>query len=249
MHRFYLTPEECRGSSLLLAGGEAHHALHVIRVRPGERVTVLNGAGGQFLCEVAKQSRDSVRLQVLESVSVPPPPCRITLAQALPKGKGIESIIQKATELGVAQIVPLLAERSVIQVAQEDREQKKAKWQSVAIEAIKQCGAAWLPRVEGPVAPKDFLACGQQFEMILVGSLQSDSQHPRQYFDAFHRKHGRKASAICLWIGPEGDFTQDELSAFQGVGALPITLGPLVLRSETAAIYCMSIVSYELRSP
>jgi len=248
MHRFYLPPAQCQGNSLSLEGSEAHHALHVLRVRQGDRVTVLNGAGDQFLCEVGKGTRDSVQLHVLERVSIPAPACQLTLAQALPKGKLIESIIQKATELGVARIVPLIAERSVIHLGTEEREPKRAKWQSVAVEAAKQCGAARLPKVEAPVAPKDFLATCSPFEMALVGSLQSDSKHPRQYFEAFQRKHGRKPKAICLWIGPEGDFSKDELSMIQAAGALPISLGPMVLRTETAAVYCLSIANYELQS-
>src|SRR5262249_21818302 len=87
MHRFFLPPEECLGNSLDLKGSEAHHALHVLRVRHGDRVTVLNGEGGHFLCAVGKGTRDSVELEVLERVTIPAPACRITLAQALPKGK------------------------------------------------------------------------------------------------------------------------------------------------------------------
>jgi len=208
----------------------------------------LNGAGGQCLCQVQKGTHDSVQLQVLQRVSIPAPACRITLVQALPKGKLIESIIQKATELGFAQIVPLIAERSVIQLKGEEPEQKRTKWQSVAIEAIKQCGAPWLPTVEAPVALRDFLAYRWPFEMALVGSLQSHSKHPRRYFEAFQQKHGRKPKAIGAWIGPEGDFTKDELSKIQAAGALPITLGPLVLRTETAAVYCLSVINYELQA-
>ena len=102
--------------------------------------------------------RDKIQLAVLETKTVPAPPCPITLLQAVPKGKIIESIIQKATELGVARIVPLLTERVVMDLDDKHAARKTEKWQQVAIEAIKQCGAAWLPRVEAPVTPKEFLA-------------------------------------------------------------------------------------------
>lgn len=245
MHRFYLTPAECKTGPLKLAGREAHHALHVLRVRRGDHVTVLDGAGRELSCAVEDFDRDKVRLTILEARSVPASPCQITLLQALPKGKIIESIIQKATELGVARIVPLLTERVVTELDEKNAERKAEKWQQVAIEAIKQCGTAWLPRVESPVTPAEFLARKEEFELPLVASLQPGSQHPKSYFREFESKHRRKPLSACIWIGPEGDFTPTEVAAIVSAGALPITLGKLVLRVETAATYCLSILNYE----
>src|SRR3954470_5076250 len=111
VHRFYLPPGDSKSGPLTLTGREAHHALHVLRIRRGERVTVLDGVGGELLCDVQNFGHDQLQLAVVEQKSVPPPPCPITLLQAVPKGKIIESIIQKATELGAARIVPLLTER------------------------------------------------------------------------------------------------------------------------------------------
>jgi 16S rRNA (uracil1498-N3)-methyltransferase len=246
MHRFYLPPTECKSGPLTLAGTEAHHALRVLRVRRGERVMVLDGAGGEFICDVADFDRDKVQLTIVEKKSAPPPPCSITLLQALPKGKIIESIIQKATELGVARVVPLLTERVVAELNEKHAERKAEKWQHVAIEAIKQCGATWLPKVELPVTPKEFLARKEEFELPLIASLQPGARHPRNYFQQFESQHGRKPKTACIWIGPEGDFAPTEVAAVTSAGALPITLGKLVLRVETAATYCLSILNYEL---
>jgi 16S rRNA (uracil1498-N3)-methyltransferase len=248
MHRFYLPPAECQAGLLTLAGREAHHALHVLRVRRGEQVAILDGAGREFLCRVENFDRDKVHLTVLEKKSIPAPPCRITLLQAVPKGKIIESIIQKATELGVARIVPLLSERVVVDLDEKHAGRKAEKWQHVAVEAIKQCGAAWLPRVEVPATPKEFLARQESFELPLVASLQPGAEHPRNYFQKFESQHGRKPRSACIWIGPEGDFTAEEVGAIISAGALPITLGRLVLRVETAATYCLSILNYELQA-
>ena len=136
MHRFYLPPERCAGNTLRLDEREAHHALHVLRVKPGEPAIVLDGAGNEFLCEVASVSHDAVELRVAKKNFIPPLPCRITLLQALPKGKIIESIIQKAVELGAHRIVPLLTERVVTRLDEGSAEHKREKWQQVAIEAI-----------------------------------------------------------------------------------------------------------------
>jgi 16S rRNA (uracil1498-N3)-methyltransferase len=246
MHRFYLPPERCADAILRLDGREAHHALHVLRLKRGELITVLDGVGNEFLCAVKTSSRDAVTLSVSLKNFTPSPPCSITLLQAVPKGKIIESIIQKAVELGARRIVPLLTEHVVTHLDGEDTGNKRDKWQQVAIEAIKQCGAAWLPDIETPTTLKEFLEHGDEFDLSLVGSLQSDRRHPRKYFQEFQTKHGRLPQSVGVWIGPEGDFTLDELKAIQTSGALPISLGRLVLRVETAAIYCLSILNYEL---
>lgn len=248
MHRFYLPPGHCQGTSLSLSGREAHHALHVLRVRRGEAVTVLDGEGLICECVVEELGRDHLSLKVIERRSSAPLPSQITVLQAIPKGKLFDSIIQKATELGAFRIIPFLTQRTVAKIHEADSRDKVEKWRAVAIEAIKQCGSAWLPRVEAPVTVEEFFANKPVVDLALVGSLQGDARHPRNYFEAFERQHGRKPKTVLVAIGPEGDFTPEELAALQSVGARPITLGPLVLRIETAAVYCLSVINYELLS-
>jgi 16S rRNA (uracil1498-N3)-methyltransferase len=274
MRRFYLPPERCAAAALQLDEREAHHALHVLRVQRGEPVVVLDGAGHEFFCEVADCSRKNVSLRVRRKNNVLPPPSRITLLQALPKGKIIESVIQKSVELGAYRVVPLMTERVVARLDEQERADKREKWQQVAIEAIKQCGAAWLPKIETPVTIHEFLAgrsaglrpgeflksqrAGSEtgapspapalFELSLVGSLQGGRRHPRECFQEFRAEYGRLPQSVAIWIGPEGDFTSDELKVIQASGVLPISLGPLTLRVETAAIYCLSILNYELQA-
>jgi 16S rRNA (uracil1498-N3)-methyltransferase len=248
MNRFYLPPGHCAGDALRLDGREAHHALHVLRLKRGELVAVLDGVGNEFLCAVENSSRHAVTLSVSLKNFTPPRPCSITLLQAVPKGKTIESIIQKAVELGARRIVPLLTEHVVTRLDDKDAADKREKWQIVAIEAIKQCGAAWLPEIEAPMTIEQYLARKEKFDLSLVGSLQKERRHPRECLSGFQAKHGRLPQSVGVWIGPEGDYTPDELQAIQAAGALPISLGRLVLRVETAAIYCLSILNYELNS-
>jgi 16S rRNA (uracil1498-N3)-methyltransferase len=248
MHRFYLPPERCAGPALRLEGREAHHALHVLRVKPGDPVAVLDGAGSEFAGAVESCSRESLSLRVTDKKSIPAPPCSITLLQAVPKGKLIESIIQKAVELGARRIVPLLTEHVVTRLEDKNAADKREKWQQVAIEAIKQCGAAWLPQIETPTTIGAFLRRKETFDLSLVGSLQTERRHPRECLRDFQAQHGRPPQSAGIWIGPEGDFTLEELKAIQAAGARPISLGRLVLRVETAAIYCLSILNYELNA-
>jgi 16S rRNA (uracil1498-N3)-methyltransferase len=247
MHRFYLPPERCAEAALRLDGREAHHALHVLRLKRGELVTVLDGAGNEFMCAVEDCTRNVVTLSVSLKNFVPAPVCAITLLQAVPKGKIIESIIQKSVELGARRIVPILSGRVVTQLDDGDVENRRDKWQKVAIETIKQCGAARLPEIEVPMTMEQFLTRGEKFDLALVGSLQKERRHPRDVLREFEAKQKHLPQNVGVWIGPEGDFTLDELRAIQNSGALPISLGNLVLRVETAAVYCLSILNYELQ--
>ena len=246
MHRFYLPPENCRGNALRLDGREAHHALHVLRLQRGDHVTVLDGVGGEYFCDVESAAKDSLTLAAKERKASPPPRCPVTLFVAVPKGKIIEDIIQKAVELGAFRIVPLLTERVITQLDRDGAELKRDKWQQVAIEAVKQCGTTWLPRVEAPVRLKEYLADAEKPEWMLVGSLQTERRHPREWLRDFQQQTGRRPQSAGVWIGPEGDFTLAELHAIEAIGAKPVTLGNLTLRVETAAIYCLSFLNYEL---
>ena len=248
MHRFYLPPEQCQEPALFLTGREAHHARHVLRIQRGECVTVLDGAGQEFVCEVQEYDHDKARLTVSERHFQPAPLGQITLLQAVPKGKIMEAIIQKATELGAFRIVPVLSERVVAQLDVEDAARKAAKWRVTAVEAIKQCGSPWLPRVEQPLTPSQFLARNESFELPFIASLEDGSRPARECFRDFHAKRGRMPGSVCVWVGPEGDFTPAETEAIKSHGALPITLGRLILRAETAAIYCLSVLNYELQA-
>ena len=244
MHRFYLPPDSGDGPVLTLTDREAHHASRVLRLRRGDQATVLDGQGTVRECVVAEVARDTVRLEVRERRLVPAPACSIVLLQAVPKGRLIETIIQKAVELGARRVVPLLTDR-VVSDLEEKAGAKALQWRQSAVEAIKQCGAPWLPVVDAPVPLPAFLSRGEMFDLSLVASLQPGSRHPRAWFDAFRREQVRAPRSVAVWVGPEGDFTNDEVTSIERAGALPITLGPLVLRCDTAAMYCLSVVNYE----
>ena len=248
MHRFFLPPERCRANSLRLDGREAHHALQVLRLKLGERVVVLDGAGAEFFCEVESAAKDALILAVKDQKIHAENPCPISLFVAVPKGKIIESIIQKAVELGAARIVPLLTERVIMHLDGEGAEAKREKWQQVAVEAIKQCGQTWLPQIAAPIALKNFLTGQNLPELTLVGSLQTSRRHPREFFSEYRARHGRLPQSVGVWIGPEGDFTIAEIEAIASTGAQPITLGDLTLRVETATIYCLAFLNYERTS-
>jgi 16S rRNA (uracil1498-N3)-methyltransferase len=247
MHRFFLSPEQLKSVSPRLVDSEAHHFQNVLRGKVGDRVTVFDGAGHECLCAVAKVEKNRVALQIQQRNTVPPLPYQLTLAQAILKGRNMDFILQKATELGTQRIVPLLSDRTVVHLEADDVETKVERWKQITIEAAKQCGANWLPAVESPMRPREFFSAANRKHLNLIASLQSDSRQLPQILKDYTEEHGIRPKSATIVIGPEGDFTPAELADARSAGFRPLTLGPLVLRSETAAIYALSILAYELQ--
>jgi 16S rRNA (uracil1498-N3)-methyltransferase len=247
MHRFYISPEEWNPGALGLTGSEAHHARQVLRMRVGEKLVIFNGRGREITAEIVDLGVDEIGLRKLHEAETPPLQCRIVLGQAIPKGKNMDLIVQKAVEIGAAEIVPIISNRTIVQVDSESATQKQSRWQQIAIEAAKQCGQNWLPRVHAPRKLSElFSAADESFDLQLIGSLQPGARHLKDVLACYSNERQHRPQSVLMLVGPEGDFTPAELELARRHGCQPITLGPIILRVETAAIYCLSILSYEL---
>lgn len=173
------------------------------------------------------------------------PRCAITLAQAVPKGKNMDLVLQKAVELGAASIMPLMTERTVVRLDASDAARKRERWQQIALEACKQCGRNSLPPVCHPCTVEQFVT-SHKGGLLLLASLQPDSRPLKEVLAETRQSTGHPVAEVTVLIGPEGDFTPDEIAHFKKAGAIPITLGPIILRTETAALYCLSVLAHEL---
>jgi 16S rRNA (uracil1498-N3)-methyltransferase len=244
--RAFCTPATAEPAELILSPEESHHLVAVNRARPGDTVVAFDGRGTEWICGLASDRKTAAVLKVRFKQRHPPLPYAITLGQALPKGPSMDAIVRKATEIGVTQIAPLESERTQVHLEGDRSERKIEKWQTAALEAAKQCGNPYLPEILPVQRASSFIDSARGFDLKLIASLQPGAQSLKTVLAAYQAAQGRTPNRVLWLIGPEGDFTPAELSQARSAGFAPITLGPLVLRCETAAIYALSILSYEL---
>lgn len=232
---------------ITLPSGESHHLVTVNRARAGDTVIAFDGRGTEWTCTLADARKAGATLQVSATHTRPPLPCAITLAQALPKGGVMDDIVRHATELGAARIVPIETERTQVHLDGGRSEKKTEKWRVTALEAAKQCGNPFLPEI-APVQPlAAFLASDavKSADLRLVASLHQGAQSLRARLAAFRMEHGHAPQEAIWLVGPEGDFSPAEIHAAQTAGFIPVTLGPLVLRCDTAATAAVAVIAYE----
>src|SRR6476620_7696335 len=189
MHRFYLPPEDWQGDALGLTGAEAHHCRNVLRLESGDKIVLFDGRGRELTAEIVSGNASEIRLRKLHEAQTPPLRCQITLAQAIPKGKNMDLIVQKAVEIGAAEIAPILSDRTDVRRDEESAASKQSKWQTIAIEDAKQCGQDWLPRVDVPRTMAQFVKHQLRFDLHLIGYLQSDAVHLKKILAEYSAEH------------------------------------------------------------
>jgi 16S rRNA (uracil1498-N3)-methyltransferase len=229
----------------LLPEAEAHHALDVLRLNPGDPIVCFDGRGTEAKAQLAAGGKKHAAFRILTRETAPAPRRRLHLAQAIPKGKSWDLILQKITELGVDVLHPLLSERTVVRYSPEEAKDKLAKWSDTLVEACKQCGRNRLPEIHAPVGVDAFLASFSKFRGLrLIASLQP----PVRPLKSVLSETSPLPADLAYVVGPEGDFTPSEIGRFRAADFLPVSLGPQVLRVETAALFLSSIMRYEADS-
>jgi 16S rRNA (uracil1498-N3)-methyltransferase len=246
--RAFCQPPSAEPTDITLTADESHHLVVVNRAHVGDTVVAFDGRGTEWICELTGDKRSGAVLKVRFKQKIKSLPYEITLGQALPKGPGMESIVRKATEIGAARIVPLESERTQVHLDEERSDKKIEKWQTAALEAAKQCGNAFLPEVQPVQNATAFIDSARGYDLKLIASLQPGAKSLKTVLANYAAANGRPPKKVVWLIGPEGDFTPAEMSQAKSAGFESITLGPLVLRCETAAVYALSVLSYELQN-
>lgn len=246
--RVFCSPPTTEPASITLTSDESHHLIAVNRAKLGDTVVAFDGKGSEWICELADSSKAAAILKVRFSQKMPRLPFMITLGQALPKGAYMDAIVRKATEIGVTCIAPLESERTQVHLEGERQDKKIEKWQTAALEAAKQCGNPFMPDIQPVQSATAFMASARGYDLKLIASLQPGARSLKSVLHDFTTAQNRAPKNVLWLIGPEGDFTPAEMSNSRSCGFEPVTLGPLVLRCETAAVYALSILSYELQN-
>lgn len=238
MDRFFLSSGSW-ADSLSLTGDEAHHCRRVMRKKVGDQIEIFDGEGRFAIVSISVMTSNEVSLEFISKGETPKVTPEIEIAVGIPKGKTFDLIIQKAVELGVSRIQPLVTDQGNIRMTDKDHGSKKAKWQRVALEACKQCGQNFVPEVFAPRELSSWLS-DESGSVKFVGALQPGALPLRLLLGNF-----QGPESITLLIGPEGDFTADEYRKIAGAGFAPVDLGELVLRTETAVFAMVAAVRYQ----
>lgn len=234
MRRFYVDPKEISGNNAVLAGNEARHITSVLRLQPGSSVEIFDGTGQVYQAEIEQVSAGNVSVRIVDRYQLQRnTPSPVTLAQCLLKGKKMDLLVQKATELGVACFQPVAGRYCE---NRGNRERQHKRWQRIMLEACKQCHRAD-PMVIQPTIKLTRLNAESFSRKIMPWEKEETSPLP---FDIFTRSSG----PVCLLIGPEGGFHPDEVDWAYQQGFQIVSLGHLTLRAETAALAALSIVQY-----
>ena len=228
--------EEDLAKSAWTPSPEAQKHLKVLRVKPGETVELFNGKG--LLRRYTVQCGGTFTAAG-ECLAVEKPRRDIVLFACITKGSRWDWTIEKAVEIGATKIVPLISERTIVRLDAAERPAKLERWRRIALDAARQSDAAWLPDIVSAVDFKDFKSHIAGLD-VYAGALLKP--RPEPFLDALLQS-GSEASGIGVFIGPEGDFTEEEMSALLANGVKPVDFGPTVLRAETAAVYALSVAA------
>ena len=239
-NRFSVKKNNIQTSSVILDGEEHRHLSKVARIKPRQKVWLFDEEGRNYLAEVVKIERDRTRLVILEREDAQEPSLHITLGQALIKAKKMNSIIQKATELGVAAIVPVITARTIIRI-EEKEEKKLERWKKIIREAAKQSHVSFLPSIMYPVKlDKLIRECNEEKKLLLSenqGKLLRDILIPGS-------RKGEPPSSVLLLVGPEGGWTDKEERFILDHGFEAVSLGNQILRTETAALSSLAMIAH-----
>lgn len=240
--RCFVDPGQWESDRIRLSAGDSRHIATVLRCVEGDAVTVCDGKGGEASCRISGTGNGRIEVDVIGRTRRSADVVLVTLVQAIPKSQKMEWIIQKATELGVWAVVPVMTDRGVVRLEGDRAGHRVERWRKIAEEAAKQCRTAWVPTISPIVPLKTLLESGVGVDLTLIGSLEGAAAPLRSYLRSLE---GKRPSSVALMIGPEGDFSPEEMEMAKGRGAVPVSYGSRVLRVETAALYGLSILAYE----
>ena len=242
MYQFFVEDDQIGADVINITGADVNHIRNVLRMKPGEQVRISNQRGRDFLCSVAALSEHEVLLNIEQrDIKSTELSSRIYLFQGIPKGERMETVIEKAVELGVHEIIPVAMKYCVVKLDEKKAQKKVARWQEIARSAAKQSKRSLIPQIHPIMGFKEAAAYATQCDRCLVPYENEEGMAAaRRAFE-----HLADAGSISVFIGPEGGFAEEEIGALRD-RALVLSLGARILRTDTAAIMMLSLLMMEL---
>ncbi|RNB82303.1 16S rRNA (uracil(1498)-N(3))-methyltransferase [Brevibacillus fluminis] len=241
MQRYFIDPSQWSLTQVEITGDDVHHIVNVMRSAVGEEIIVSDGAGKAALARLAVIEPKRVVADIVEPLaSESELPVRVTIAQGLPKGDKMEWILQKGTELGAFAFFPFSSERTIVKLDAKKEAKKLERWQKIAKEAAEQSHRAVLPEIYAPVSFEALLKASKNYSAAVIAYEKEEENGLRGVLTGL-----TPGDSLLVLIGPEGGFSEDEVSRAQAAGIRSVTCGPRILRTETASQYVLSAVSYQ----
>jgi 16S rRNA (uracil1498-N3)-methyltransferase len=238
--RFFVNKEAVKGNRIYITGDEAHHIVDVMRLKTLDKVITFDGTGREYAGFIRKTGRKSVEVEVVETrMPLARSGARITLIQAIPKKEKMDYIVEKATELGVHSIIPIITKRTIPDWDSEKKRANAERWRKIAREAAKQCGRRDIPLV-GEVS--EFISAVKgagDCDLCLMAALSDEAVKLKDALASF------KGGSLAIAVGPEGDFTPEEIKAARAARFKSVSLGSRVLKSDTAGLAMLAVLNYE----
>ncbi len=240
---FYVDPENVQKDSLKMVGEEAQHILKVLRYRKGDEIWVVDGCGTRYKVIIEETSSDLLKGRILSFVHMEnEPTCQVTLAQAICRKDRMDFLIEKATEIGVHSIIPVVTERTLIKIDKiSNKKNRIDRWKRLAIASMKQSLRTVLPEIQNVIKFQQLISKFPSYDLSLIATLDDDAKSIKECEEL--KKGARR---VLLVVGPEAGFTEKELSLAKAQGAIPITLGSRRLRTETAGMVFLSLTLHQL---
>ncbi len=248
MPRFFVNTEKIHEGTVTFTGNDAHHISRSLRMAAGESVTVCDGQGTEYQCELTEFLPDCVRATVLSSEpSRTEPPFRATVYQALPKGEKLDSIIQKSVECGACEIALFESERCIVRIKDGEKDKKGERRQRIALEAAKQCGRGVIPTVSAPVSYRQMLTRAASADLALFCYEGEGTESLVEVVRGYKATQKTESlPSVSIVVGSEGGFSESEAAEARKSGMKLVGLGPRILRTETAAAFVLGCLVYEL---
>jgi 16S rRNA (uracil1498-N3)-methyltransferase len=242
MSKFFVNKDNIHTNHIIIKGEDVNHIKKVLRLDKNDIIVACDGLGKDYTVRILEIETDSILTEIISSDnSNTEPPVNITLYQGIPKGDKMDTIVQKSVELGAVRIVPIITERTIVRInGAGDSVKKITRWRRISLEAAKQCNRGIIPRVEFPMEFEKGLQHSLESDLCLIPYEEEINNGIKKYL------RGTKGRNVSVFIGPEGGFSAQEIEKAESMGAKPVTLGPRILRTETAGIAILSIVMYEL---